>query len=350
MGFYFNITFVKKFLYGFTSAEEEEVLFDHPEIKGKIAEVWDNYLDIKNKDIAPDSNKIYQAIKEKAYIPEKQIYNIENSLEPNPALWYRSGLAIAASAIIIVALSILGFYFYDKYVSDSLVQIVSEKGQRKEFTLPDGTRVWLNTDTRLSYHKQFNKQIREVNLCGEAYFSVVKDASRPFVVKTSKLSIKVLGTVFNVKSYPGENTIETTLVTGLVSIQKNPGKSNVSEAPVLVKPKQKATFSITAEQMTIESVNIDKTTSWRSGKLVFDNETIDAVVAKLQRWYGLKIELVGSQFKNDDRYTLTVKDENIEEVVHLLQLTSPITFKVEDLDGSNKRIYESKINNHELKE
>jgi transmembrane sensor len=349
MGFYFNITFVKKFLYGFTSAEEEEEIFSHPEVNGKLAEVWDNYMDIKNKDIAPDANKIFQVVKEKAYIPDKQIYNIENSLEPNPALWYRNSMAIAASAIIIVALSIFSFYLYNKYVSDSLVQIVSEKGQRKEFTLPDGTRVWLNADTKLSYHKQFNKQIREVNLVGEAYFSVVKDASRPFVVKTYKLSIKVLGTVFNVKSYPGENTIETTLITGLVSIQKNSDKSSVKEAPILVKPKQKATFTVGADKMLIESVNIDKTTSWRSGKLVLDNESLDGVIAKLQRWYGLKIELVGN-LRQNEHYTLTVKDENIEEVLHLLQLTTPITFKVEDLDGSNKRIYESKTNNHELKE
>jgi ferric-dicitrate binding protein FerR (iron transport regulator) len=212
--------------------------------------------------------------------------------------------------------------------------------------------VWLNSDTKIKYKKQFIGPVREVFLCGEAYFSVVKDASRPFIVKTLKLDIKVLGTVFNVKSYPGEKTIETTLVTGLVSIEKNNETKEAKEAPVLIRPKQKAVFSVLGDKICVEPVNVDKTVSWKNGKLIFDNESLEGVVTKLQRWYGVKIELPG-KFKNtEDRFTLTVKDENIEEVIHLLQLTSRLTFKIEDPDGSHKRIYEP-INteeNHEIDE
>jgi len=341
MAFYFNITFVKKYLYGFTSKEEEAELLDNPEIKGKMAEVWDNYSDLKTKDNYPDSDKTFRYIKEQANIPDKQIYNFGN--QENQSNWYRKSLAIAASVLILIAFGTFGFYFYKKISNNIYVEVISEKGQRKEFTLPDGSRVWLNSDTKIKYQKHFNKPIREVILFGEAYFSVVKDASRPFIVKTSKLDIKVLGTVFNVKSYPGEKTIETTLVTGLVSIQKN-SKEKELEAPVLVKPQQKAVFTVSAEEIKVESVNVDKTTSWKNGKLVIDNESIDAVLTKLQRWYGIKVELIGKNKFTDDNYTFTVKDENIEEVINLLQLTSGITFKVEDLDGSHKRIYEPKIN------
>lgn len=347
MGFYFNITFLKKYLYGFTSKEEEVQLLDNPEVNGKMEEVWDNFNDIKSRDNIPDSDKIFQNIKEQAKIPEKQIYSLL-TYDDVRYKWYKGSLAIAASVLIVIMLGVFGIYYYGKSNSNSYVEVVSEKGQRKEFTLPDGSRVWLNSDTRIKYKKHFNQPVREVLLCGEAYFSVVKDASRPFIVKTSKLNIKVLGTVFNVKSYPGDNTIETTLVTGLVSIEKNTGENKDHEAPVLVKPKQKAIFSVEAEQIQLEEVNVDKTVSWRSGKLVFDNESIDAVLAKLQRWYGVKVDVVGKNRISDERYTLTVKDENIEEVIHLLQLTTRITFRVEDLDGTHKRVYEPKNNENEI--
>ncbi|HEX3010291.1 MAG TPA: DUF4974 domain-containing protein, partial [Bacteroidales bacterium] len=106
------------------------------------------------------------------------------------------------------------------------------------------------------------------------------------------------------------------------------------------------------DKICVEPVNVDKTVSWKNGKLIFDNESLEGVVTKLQRWYGVKIELPGKLKNTEDRFTLTVKDENIEEVIHLLQLTSRLTFKIEDPDGSHKRIYEP-INteeNHEIDE
>lgn len=337
MGFYFNITFVKKYLFGFTSREEEDQLLENPEVNGKMAKVWDNFSDLKTKDNLPDTDKIFEIIKEKANIPEKQIYSIPEYSESRYK-WHKNPLTIAASAILFLTLSVLGLYYYNNHISNSIVEVISEKGQRKEFTLPDGTRVWLNSDTRIKYKKQFNQPIREIELIGEAYFSVVKDATRPFIVKTSKLNIKVLGTVFNVKSYPDDKTIETTLVSGLVSIEKNSNKKT-NESAILVKPKQKAVFSVSAEQIKLESVNIEKTTSWKNGKLVFDNESLKSVLNKLQRWYGVKVEIL-NYTKCDDRYTMTIKDENIEEVIHLLQLTTPVIFKVEDLNGSNGKVYE----------
>lgn len=344
MAFYFNLTFISKYLFGFTSEEEEVHLLENPEINGRMGEVWDNFSDIQCKENKPESDKIYQQIKTQANIPDKKIYSINHN-EYYHISWFKNPAVLAITFFIIVLLGTSGFYLFRKINRNVYVEVVSEKGQRKEFTLPDGSRVWLNADTRIRHRKRFDKEIREVILSGEAYFSVVKDSSRPFVVKTSKLDIKVLGTVFNVKSYPGDKTIETTLVAGLVSIEKRSGKDK--ETAVLVKPRQKAVFNVSAEQIKVENVNVEKTTSWKNGKLVIDNESMESVLLKLQRWYGIRVELVGRNDR-EDRYTFTVKDENIEEVIHLLQLTSGLTFKTRDLNGNNERIYEPNTENHEI--
>lgn len=343
----FNINDIKKYLYGFASQEEEDAILCHPEINGKFGEAWDNFHDIKNKVPSTDFENLFKSVKEQAQLPDKPIYNISDYYDQEGSKWYRNPLSIAASVLILLTIGVASLYLYFTSNSNPVIEVVAEKGQRKELTLPDGTRVWLNSDTKLTYNRDFSDKFREVNLVGEAYFNVVKDSKRPFIVRTSQLSIKVLGTVFNVKSYPNDYTIETTLVAGLVSVQKNEDiKKNLS--PVLVKPQQKAVFFYEANDIRVVPVNIDKTTSWRKGKLVFDNETIDGVVNSLERWYGLNIQVLG-QYKPSDRFSLTIKDENIEEVINLLQITTPLTFKVKDMDGTNEHVFEPQNVNHDMK-
>jgi hypothetical protein len=140
MAFYFNITFVKKYLYGFTSEKEEAELLNNFEINGKMAEVWDNFSDLKSREIHPDTDKIFQVIRTQANIPDKQIYRLNS--QDAKRKWYNHNLAIAASLIFMMLLGTIAFYVYQKYDLNSYITVVSEKGQRKEFTLPDGSRVW----------------------------------------------------------------------------------------------------------------------------------------------------------------------------------------------------------------
>ncbi len=315
---------LQKYLYNFTSPEEEKALLENHEINMAFFDVWNKYDDIKSKDIAPDTGKLLSNIITKANIPSSGKTSSK----------YITKLSIAAGLIILAVVGAFVFnYFYNPEIT-----VWAAKGQKKVLTLPDGSRVWLNADTKISYRKKFNDSVREIHLTGEAFFSVVKNHQKPFIVKTQKLNIKVLGTTFNVKSYPEEQTCETTLVTGCVTIEE---KGKASAAPVILQPEQKAIYSLRNNKVQIVNTNCEKTTCWKTGNLVFDNENIGSVLKKLERWYGLKVEL---QHQSEDttalteRYTIIIKDENIEEVIRLLQLTSPLTFKVSTMDGSSAKI------------
>ena len=115
-------------------------------------------------------------------------------------------------------------------------EIEAKRGARSFMRLPDGTQVWLNSDSKLEYKENFNDNIREVTLTGEAYFDVVKDAAHPFVVHTSDIDIRVLGTAFNVKSYPKESSIEATLIHGLIEVTN---KKRPSSPKVILHPHEK---------------------------------------------------------------------------------------------------------------
>lgn len=312
---------LQKYLYSFTSVEEEKKLIDNPETNRALFDAWNHFDDIKTSDNQPNSEEIFNSVLQKANIPFPQ-------KKEKIFLKYS---AVAAGILILVSLGVVLFnYFYNP-----LINITVAKGQKKELTLPDGTRIWLNSDTQIAYQKKFNSKTREIFLSGEAYFSVVKDPERPFIVKTTDLDIKVLGTVFNVKSYPDDKTSETTLVSGSLVIEKQ--KKETNDQPIILKPEQKATYSAVQHEIKVEKVNPDKNINWKQGNLVFDNEKINTVLKKLERWYGIRVEL---QLEPEDtinlnsRYTMVVKDENIEEVIRLLQLTSPLTFKISDGDGS----------------
>jgi ferric-dicitrate binding protein FerR (iron transport regulator) len=300
--------------------------FNNPDISDPLFFAWNNFNDLKSESNSPDSDLLYQQICKKAAIPTSSKRNIR--------------IISLKTAGIFLALVTSAFLLYYQFYSDRLITVKTEKGQKKEIILPDGTQVWLNADTKISYHRKFRGRTREINLTGEAYFSVVRDTTRPFIVTTFQLDIKVLGTVFNVKSYPDDKTSETTLVSGSIMIEKK--DKETEDKPVILSPKEKAVYSSTRNDIAVEKVNPEKNIYWKSGKLNFDNDPIDLVVKKLERWYGIKIKFETPPEDTcglTDRYTMIINDENIEEVIRLLQLTSPFTFKISDLNGSFEKIY-----------
>ncbi len=195
--------------------------------------------------------------------------------------------------------------------------------EQKEFTLADGSRIFLNSESTLEIPHGFNKETRTVKLNGEAFFDVARNEQVPFIVETrSGVKIKVLGTSFNIRSYKDNNTIETTLVSGKVEIYE---EDNTSPSAVLA-PRQKAVFRKEEQDIRIEQVATEAITSWKEGILTFDNAPLSSVVKDIERWYGISIRIEDPAIED---YTFSGKfrkEYNITQVLDILRTSSPIHY------------------------
>ena len=259
---------------------------------------------------------------------------------------------VRVAAAAVVGFMIGAFYVYQANETDAPVHIASQydvivpHGSRSQLVLSDGTKVWLNAGSRLRYSADFGRASREVYLEGEGYFNVARDTTRLFVVKTDKISIKALGTSFNVKAYPGEANIETVLMEGKVSIddkvvleplekaiysRKNSNliiekKASESAMPGITLPVK--TPSVSIAQIVETSIDPSIYASWKDDAWRIESESLGSLAIKLERRYNVQIRFAD---RNTQMLSINavIKDESLEQVLRFLQLSVPIDFKVE---------------------
>jgi len=225
--------------------------------------------------------------------------------------------------------------------------VSTRNGSKTKLQLPDGTEVWLNSGSRISYGNDFTGATREVTLKGEAFFDVVKDPARPFIIHTDAIDIKVLGTAFNVRSYPEEKITETALIRGSVEItlRRSPDKRIVlkpseklivkNDSTSVQENKEKDALAKPSPLLSLTKVHyVDRTRDsstlemlWTKNKLVFDGETLQEVALKLERWYGVHVAIQSDKLKNTE-YNGVFEDENISEVLYALQLTGNFNYSI----------------------
>lgn len=185
-------------------------------------------------------------------------------------------------------------------------------GEKRHLLLPDSSEVWLNAGTVLKYPERFADARRQVYLDGEACFSVRKNAEKPFIVQTSRLSVKVLGTRFNVKAYSADERITTTLSSGKVEV------STPSHSPRILKPNEQLTYDKRMSRIGIARVPTADAEGWMTGKLIFTAASLAEIQQTLERRYNVVIRnaTAGSA---SGRYTVRfLKNENIDEVLSVL--------------------------------
>ncbi|MES2646990.1 MAG: FecR family protein [Bacteroidota bacterium] len=220
-------------------------------------------------------------------------------------------------------------------VAKSNKSIVTKSGDRTKMLLPDSTQVWLNAESKLEYNKEYGISNRDVKLSGEAYFDVVKNAKMPFTIQTNKIYIKVTGTVFNVKAYPGEKVSETSLIRGRVEVTVNARP----DEKYILKPNEKLvvrdedqlvpvnkTARLVAERKAneplillghlnyLENDSASIETSWVYNRLIFDDLSFGEIANKMARWYGVKINITDPGIAAQ-QLTYTIKNETIEQAL-----------------------------------
>ncbi len=156
------------------------------------------------------------------------------------------------------------------------------RGGQFRLTLPDGTKVWLNSASSLRYPTAFKGREREVELQGQGYFEVAQNAALPFKVKVNTMEVQVLGTGFDIMAYGDEATINTTLVTGAVQVK---GGNHLQR----LQPGQQAVFNQQSQALSVQEADVDKITAWKSGLFVFNNMTLTAILREVARWYDVEI-------------------------------------------------------------
>lgn len=263
----------------------------------------------------------------------------------------------AGASLAVVVLAVSGFFLFRQssgFTANSSATadnetLVAKKGSRTRSLLPDGTTVWLNAGSQLHLKTDFTGATREVTLEGEAFFDVVKNASKPFIVHTTGIDIKVLGTAFNVKAYPEDKTVETTLLRGLVQVfhQKNPGK-----APIELKPNQKLVVPVTENNYTVETrtapelpvvkeaprfslTRIDSTkkenerieTAWVYSRLEFRGDNFETLAKKLERWYNVSIIFDDEDVKQLN-FNGSFEKETVEQAFAALKEAKSFTYQI----------------------
>lgn len=264
-----------------------------------------------------------------------------------------AGMALAVAACVAA-----GLFFYKPAAPSGIVasrapayrsEVSTKYGSRTKLVLPDGTQVWLNAGSRLTYDKAFGTATREVALTGEAYFDVAKNAARPFVIHAPGFNIKVLGTAFNVRSFPGEKKSETSLIRGSIEV-------TFSDRPaekIVLKPNEKLVIAnedlsggkaaapmvnkkesippeplVAVSHLTYEpSDSTIVETSWMANKLIFRSESFEDLAPRMERWYGVHISFASEDLKKK-RFTGTFENETIQQALKALQYSWPFRYTI----------------------
>ena len=194
------------------------------------------------------------------------------------------------------------------------------KGAEYRLVLSDGTRIWLNSDTRLSYPTNFEKNVREVEIHGEAYFEVSHNTRKPFIVRTGELTVTVLGTEFNVNTRIPTH-VRTTLVEGKVQVTFKEG------LPYILTPGEMASTDVFSGQTTVEQVNIQKYIAWRHGRFCFEEATIEEIMQELSLWYDLQVEYQNQKVKQEKFSGYLPRGESVMSILQKIEQTSYVHFK-----------------------
>lgn len=214
-------------------------------------------------------------------------------------VFLKNFLRIAAIIVFLFSTSLSSYYIYTKLSTSNNVlsyETIVPHGSQSKIVLPDKTTVWLNSGSKLKYNANYGKDNRTVELTGEAYFEVSKNKNKPFLVIANSIKVKVLGTVFNVRSYSNEKNIEVNLLEGKVDVSLN-----IDDSPdkLSLIPNQKVVYDKSEKTFTTSNTDASKAASWTTGKLCFVDASLQDIAKDLERRFDVKIIFKTQSIKNE---------------------------------------------------
>ncbi len=274
-------------------------------------------IELGDRELPPfDEYRIYKNIQEAVVQEEKR-----KDKRIRISLLFKR---MVACAIIVLTINI-GYNLYQSHGEANLVyrEVCTDRGEKLLVLLPDGSRVWLNADSKLTYPEQFAKYKRNVMLEGEAYFDIAENKKSPFLVFTEDVKIQVTGTCFNVKAYASDKVIKTTLDKGSVKI----GNAQSRRPMQQMLPGQTAFYEKKSNVLKVKTdKNHDDASSWRNNRLIFRNTSLKEVLTTLSRHFDIDITV-----KNDKIFSFTYnfvcKGNDLNYVLEVMQSITPVNFK-----------------------
>lgn len=307
----YNLLF-EKYIRKEASTEEEQLLLSLLRQDKEI----DHFLEdkIKNSDQYLDKEteqRIYKRIRAGKSQGKKPFV---------AAVSFRKAMQWVA-VIILPLLSALAVYFLTSNpLSGENVTITAPKGEKANITLADGSLVWINSGSTLTYHNDFNRKKRELFLDGEAYFEVAKDPKRPFIVHTRDMDIEALGTAFNVRAYLEEKHVSTILLKGEIKVDAQGQQRVLTENQRVIIDKSALTFST-------DKVFAADFIQWKDGNLYFENSSFDEIALTLSRVFNVEIRFVSERLRSM-RFSGTLGNSSIRNALDILSLTSSMHYEM----------------------
>jgi len=327
-----------------------------------------------------DKEKTFSKILEKLDKPDDNQYvafDDSKQEDKRPNIYWKI-IRIAASILIIFSIGALASLWIGKSNVERIYvhEVFVPQGNESQVTLPDGTKVWLNASTHFRYMSDYGVNNRNVYLEGEAFFHVKTNRAMPFIVHTSELTIKAFGTSFNVKAYPEEKCISTTLEEGIVKIEgKGVNMSLVPKQNITYYKKeqivsndlpetniadvQASTTNQTANKINannipkikiLSNINTQIYTSWKDNEMIIDSEDLSTISILLERKFNVSIHIESKELENY-KFKGVFQKETLEQVLNILRLSAPLKYKIENgnvtiyFDEKRKTNYQEVLSN-----
>jgi len=317
--------------------------------KSTVKRIWDEFAPPDKTLNADEFEFMLDKIHHRINILESQKHRGKKVYIKNTAFRRTVTFFTRAAAVLLIPVLFTLLYIYSankskqELYTDNIIELNVPAGSVINTELPDGTKVWLNQKSTLRYPQKFDKGARKVYMEGEVYFDVKQEPDRPFIAAVNNIEVMATGTEFNVKSYPEDFSVATTLVSGRVVVMSRSFRGSPSKPVCEMYPGQHMSIDLTSNQYSLKRDYVENYVSWKDGKLIFKEATLKHILERLGNWNNVEFVITNKELENLT-YTATFIDETLSQMLDLLEKAAPVRFRISRRDRLDDGTYsKSKI-------